>query len=60
MNDDPKGLDNSRSTLVEVLACQRTGDKPLSEPTMVYVTDEYVSPGSTSKKINWNIKSVSR
>ena len=30
------------STLVQIIAWHRTGDKPLSEPMMAYVADAYM------------------
>ena len=35
----PKGPINNKSALVQIMAWCRSGDKPLSEPMMVYLTD---------------------
>ena len=33
---------NDKSALVQIMAWRRSGDKPLSEPMMVYLTDAYM------------------
>ena len=38
----PKGPNDKKSTLVQVMTCHRTGDKPLPEPTLTHFNDEYV------------------
>ena len=38
----PKGLINSIPALVEIMALRRPGDKPLSEPMLVNITDAYM------------------
>ena len=35
----PKGPVNNAPALVLIMACRRTGDKPLSEPMIVYFHD---------------------
>ena len=39
----PKGLITSKSALVQMMAWRRSGDKPLSEPMLVYLTDVSLS-----------------
>ena len=38
----PKGPINNMQALVQIMAWRRSGDKPLSEPMMVYFTDAYM------------------
>ena len=42
-----KGLINNIPSLVQIMAWRRSGDKPLSEPMMGYLTDAYL-PQSAS------------
>ena len=37
-----KGPIDNKPALVQIMACRRTGDKPLSEPMMAYFTDAYM------------------
>ena len=37
----PKSPINNKSALVQVMAWRRSGDNPLSEPMLVYLTDAY-------------------
>ena len=39
----PKDPINNISELIQIMACHRPGDKPLSEPIMVLSTDAYVT-----------------
>ena len=39
----PKCLIDNKLTLAEILACRRSGDKPLPEPLMALSTDTYMS-----------------
>ena len=39
----PKGPIDNKSALVHVTAWRRSGDKPLTEPMMVWFTDAYAS-----------------
>ena len=38
----PKGPIDYKSALVQVMALHRTGDKPLPEPMLAYLTDAYM------------------
>ena len=38
----PKGSIDKKSALVRVMAWCRTGDKPLPEPRLTYLTDAYM------------------
>ena len=38
----PKGPIDKMAALVQIMAWRRTGDKPLSEPMMVYIADAYM------------------
>ena len=38
----PKGPIDNKSALVQVMAWQRKGDKPLPEPLLTHFTDAYV------------------
>ena len=38
----PKGPDDNKWALVQVMAKRRTGDKPLSEPMPTQITDAYM------------------
>ena len=46
----PKGPINNIPALVQIMACCRPGDNPLSEPMMAWVGDEYMHH---SAKHNW-------
>ena len=37
-----KGPIDNKLVLVKIMACRRTGAKPLSEPTMIQFPDEYM------------------
>ena len=41
---------HDKSELVPVMACRRTGDKPLLEPMLTQFTDEYMRHYSTMHK----------
>ena len=45
---------NNGPALVQIMAWRRPGDKPLSEPMMVTVTDAYGSLGLTELKVTSN------
>ena len=38
----PEGPIGSKAALVQVMACRRTGDKPLPEPMLIQFTDAYM------------------
>ena len=38
----PKGLIDNKPALVQIMAWGLTGDKPLSEPVMAFLTDAYM------------------
>ena len=38
----PKGLIDNRSLFGQIMAGRRSGDKPLSEATMSYITAAYI------------------
>ena len=38
----PKGVIDNKPALVQVMACGRTGDKPLSEPMMTHFINAYM------------------
>ena len=38
----PTGTINDQPTLIQIMALPRTGDKPLSETRMAYITDGYI------------------
>ena len=38
----PKGPINNIPELVQIMAWRQLGDKPLSEPVVVYITDAYM------------------
>ena len=40
----PEGSINNKPTLVHIMAWYRTGDKPLSEPIIVKLTEAYMRP----------------
>ena len=42
LNFAPRGPNDKRSVLVQVMAWRRTGDKPLSGPTQIQFTDAYM------------------
>ena len=44
----PKGPNNTIPALVQVIAWCRKGDKPLSEPMMVKLTDAFMRHSATS------------
>ena len=38
----PKGFDDNKAALDQVMAWHRTGDKPLPEPMLIQFTDAYM------------------
>ena len=46
----PSGPVNNMSTLVQIMACRRTGDKPLSEPMLTLLRDHMASPSDNELK----------
>ena len=38
----PRGPEDNKSALVQVMACRRTGDKPLLEPMHTQFTNTYI------------------
>ena len=48
----PKGPDDNKSALVQVMAWRRTGVKPLPEPMLTQFTDRiYTTPGGDELKL---------
>ena len=39
----PYGPIDNKPSLVQIMGCHRTDDKPISEPMMVYSTDAYIA-----------------
>ena len=39
------GVINNKSSLLHIMVCHRTGDKPLSEPWMTQIADAYMTSG---------------
>ena len=48
----PKGPNNNKSVLVQVMARHRTGDKPLSEPVLTLFADVY----ATQREDGFNLR----
>ena len=47
----PKGPINDIPALVQVMAWSQSGDKPLSEPMMTYLTDPYMHHSASMSQI---------